>query len=53
MVEINKLVNFVLKNGTNKDGKNWYAICLKIGQVERVLTFLTHDQYLLVQNSLK
>lgn len=53
MGDINNMVNFVLKTGTNKMGKNWYAICIKIGAVEKVITFLTQDQYLLIQNSLK
>ena len=50
---INELVNFLVKKATNKDGKEYYCISIKIGEIEKVLAFLTKEQYLLITSSLK
>lgn len=52
-MEINKLVSFRVKTGTGKNNKEYYALIIKIGEVEKVLTFLTQDQYKLITSSLK
>lgn len=52
-MDINNLVEFRVKKATNKDGKEYNAIIIKVGEVEKVLAFLTNDQYLLITSSLK
>lgn len=52
-MNINDKVSFIVKNATNRDGKEYYCICIVIEQIEKVLAFLTKEQYLLITSSLK
>ena len=50
---INTNVNFLVKQAVNRDGKEYFCIAIKVGEVEKVLAFLTKEQYLLITTSLK
>lgn len=52
-MNINDKVSFIVKNATNKDGKEYYCISIKVEEIEKVLAFLTKEQYLLITSSLK
>lgn len=52
-MNINDKVSFLVKNGTNRDGKEYFYIAIKVEDIEKVLVFLTKEQYLLITSSLK
>lgn len=47
-MNINDKVNFTVEERSSKEGKTYYAVFLHIGEVEKVLCFLTKDQYSLI-----
>lgn len=52
-MNINKLISFELATAKSKKGNTYYAIVMRLGEVQQFLKFITKSQYDTIVSQLK